>query len=178
MSEESKNTPFIVELLRAFAVTFSPAVLVMSFVVTLVVRYAPNAGKMSSLFSQETGLSFGSILQIAGMSLVFAVFSVLFISERFLPAMRFLYRLLFFFLAALLAVSAFAVIFKWIPVNNLFSWITFISSFVICYVVSVGLTLLWLRREKKKYGRLLADYKARREGAISPLPRRAGDGTP
>ena len=161
MNEERKKTPFIVELLRAFAVVFSPAILVMSFVVMLVTRCAPSAQKMSSLFALESGMSFGSILQMAGMSLVFAVLSVLLISDRYFKAMRFLYRILFFFLAALLTASVFAVIFKWIPADNPLSWTTFISSFVICYALSTGLTLLWLRQEKKKYGRLLADYKAR-----------------
>ena len=161
MNEEQNKTPFIVELLRAFTLIFTPAILVMSVVVMLVIRYAPDPEKMSSLYSLEAGLSFSSILQIALMSLFFAVFSVLFISERFFPAVRFLYRILFFFLAALLAVSVLAIIFKWIPVYSPQAWIIFISFFVICFIISTGFTLLWLRREKKRYGRLLADYKAR-----------------
>ena len=160
MNEEQNRTPLIAEFLRAFTLVFTPAILVMSIVVMLVIRYAPDPQNMSSLFSLGTGLSFGSILQIAGMSLVLAVFSVLFISERFFPATRFLYRILFFFLSALLSTSLFAAIFGWIPADNPLSWIVFISFFIVCYTVSIGLTLLWLRREKKKYGRLLAEYKA------------------
>jgi len=162
MSEELNRAPLMVELLRTFAMVFSPALLVMTIVIMLVVRYIPGAVNTSSLFSSGSGLSFGAILQIAGMSLFFAVFSVLFISQRFFPVMRFAYRLLFFFLSALITVSVFAITFNWIFIDDLLSWVIFISFFIVCYLISTGLTFVWLQQEKKKYGKLLADFKSRR----------------
>ena len=163
MDEEKNRTSLGAELLRAFAAAFSPAVLVMTFTGMLMARYAPEAGEISTLFAAGTGMSYNSILQIAGLALIFAVFIVLLFSQRFLTKMRFLYRILIFFSAAMVVVSIFAIIFKWFPANNIPSWIAFVLSFAVCYAGSTGLTLLWLKKEKKKYGRLLADYKERRK---------------
>jgi hypothetical protein len=55
--------------------------------------------------------------------------------------------------------SIFVVIFKWLPNNNLFSWLGFIFSTIFCFAVSFILTLLKMKLEGKRYDKLLANYK-------------------
>lgn len=166
MDEDFKKPHFGMELLRMFAVVFTPALLVIVFTGMIIARFAPDAKEVSSLFALGNGLSFSSILQIAGIALIFAVFSMLLISERFFPALRFIYRILLFFVAALIAVSVFSVIFQWFPADDKIAWLAFFLSFASCYAASTILTLLGLKHEKKKYGKLLADYKARQNTAL------------
>jgi Na+/melibiose symporter-like transporter len=106
-------------------------------------------------------MSYGTILQLAGFSLIMAVWYLLLFSERFFMKMWFVWRFLFLVLATLLTASVFAVIFKWFPADSLQSWTSFILSTVICFVISTALTLLKLKIKGKKYNALLANYKAR-----------------
>jgi len=164
MDEELNRTPFIIELLHRFAISFTPTLLVISFIAMLIARYAPDAQNVSTLFAPGTGLSFNTILQLTGFSVVTALLSILFFSERSTVKMRFSYRILCFFLLTLLTATVFSVIFGWFPVNAPAAWFGFILSFAICYSVFAILTHLILRLKGRKYNRLLANYKARNSG--------------
>ena len=159
---EKNEYPLISEILRYFGTIFTFAILVISIVVSQVTRYFPDVQNVSTLFiSGGIGLSFGTILQIASFSTILSVFSVLFISERFIKKMWFLYRIIFLLLSTLLTFSVFAIIFKWFVVDDIVAWIGFVISTIICFSISIGLTLLKFKLERKKYNRLLANFKAR-----------------
>ena len=61
----------------------------------------------------------------------------------------------------MIVVSLFAVIFKWFPMNQPVVWLQFFISTFVFSLVSIGLSLVKLKLEGKKYNRLLESYKAR-----------------
>ena len=162
MYEERNEYPLISEILRYFGTIFSLAILVISLAVWQVTRYFPDVQNVSTLFvSGGIGLSFGTIMQIAGFSIILAFFSVLLFSERLIKKMRFLYRTFLFLLAILLTFSVFAIVFKWFAVDDIGAWIGFVLSTIFCFSISIGLTLLKFKLERNKYNKLLANYKER-----------------
>jgi len=162
-----RSKPFIIDLMRNFGAIFTLSILAISFVGLLVVRYAPDAQDISSLFaSGGMGLSFNAVLQIAGFSLILAFLSIVVVSDRFIKKMRFLARTILLFLAALFTFSMFAIVFKWFPIEDPLAWLGFVLSTFVCFLFSLGLTLLKLKLEGRKYDRLLANYKARHNVSV------------
>jgi len=166
MDNEKDESPFIMDVIRNFATIFTLSILAISLMGIMLVRYASDLQHISALFAFEgMGLSYGVVLQIAGFSLLTALGSVIIISQRLIPKMRFALRIMLLFLSTLLIFSIFAVIFKWFPVNDLFSWLGFIVSSFICFIFSLLLTILKFKLEGKKYDKLLANYKARKNNS-------------
>jgi len=165
MDDERNETSILTMLLRAFATTFSWAILAMCVVGILNVRYSPGARYLTAFFDFDgAGLPFASILQIAGFSLVMAFFVVLLFWERFFARIRHFWRVFFLCLATLLTCSVFVVTFGWFPTGNPMSWVGFVLATVLCFSLSFALLRLKRKLEGKKYDRLLANYKARRLG--------------
>ena len=161
MYEEKNEFSLMSEILRYFKTIFTFAILALSIIISQVTRYFPDVQNVSTLFnSGGIGLSFGTILQVAGFSIILAIFSVLLISERFIKKMRFLYRVVLLLLATLLTFSVFSIVFKWFAIDNIGAWLGLVLSTIICFSISLVLTLLKFKMERKKYDRLLANYKA------------------
>ena len=163
MDKERDGAPLSTELARYFGTFFTMAILAISLVGLLLARYAPDVQDISTMFaSGGFGLSYSVILQIAGFSFILAAFAVLVITERFITIMRFWLRILLLFLSTLITFSIFAVVFKWFPIEDPHAWLGFVLSTFICFAISLGLSMLKVKLEGKKYDRLLAKYKARR----------------
>jgi len=166
-NKQNKMSP-IIESLQRFAAIFSQMVLIFSIAGILLVRYAPQVLPYSTLFDSDgKGLPYSSVLQLAGCSIIIAVFSVVLYSEYVQAKVRFLFRSIFLFLGILIITSIFAVIYKWYPFHNIRSWLKFAmfiaASFAIMHIfVTVKLKLEWI-----KYNRLLKNYKARHKDNLS-----------
>ena len=164
MDEEQNRTPLVTGLLRSFATVFSVSVLVMSLAGILISRFAPEVQDMSALFILgRAGFPYKAVLQLAGFAVIMAVYITLIFSRRFFIKIRFVGKAVIMLIVTLLTISVFAVIFKWFPANDPLTWISFILSFVISFAVAISLTLLKLKLEEKKYNKLLANYKERRQ---------------
>ena len=162
MYEERNETPFLAELSHFFTIIFSMSILAVVLAGLLVARYFPEAQDISTLFAQQgTGLPFSTILQIAALSVILALFCVLITSGRFLVKMRFLSRFFLFLLSAFITTSLFVIIFKWLPPDDLQAWIGYTLSCVICFAIASGITLINIKLQNKKYNRLLTNFKAR-----------------
>jgi len=164
MDNENTKQPFIIELMRNFTTIFTLSVLAISFASILVLRFIPENQNIPPLFT--SGNTFFSIIQIAVSSFILAFFFVLLITERFIYKMRYWLRLLLFLLLALLIFSIAAIIFKWFPADDPQTWLRFILCTIICYILSISLTLLRFRIEGEKYNKLLANYKTRKKNTI------------
>jgi len=160
MDNEKAKQPFIIELMRNFTTIFTLTALAISLASILVLRFLPEIQNIPTLFT--SGNTFISIIQIAVSSFILAFFCVLLITDRFISKMRFWLRLLLFLLLALLDFSIAAIIFKWFPADDPQTWLHFILCTIICYILSISLTLLRFKIEGKKYNKLLANYKARK----------------
>jgi len=168
MNTEKNGALFFLEIFRGFLFYFAITILAMSIAGIMVAHFYPEAKNESTLFALgKAGMPYSTILQLAGFSLILAVVSVLLLSEYFFVKMRFLHRVLFLILSALLVSLVFSVIFKWFPVNSLQAWLRFVLSTFISFAVSSCLTLIKFKLEGKKYNKLLANYKAMRKDNIS-----------
>ena len=149
------------ELLRSFTIIFTPGILVISIMGVFIARYAPELHEVSTLFALDgAGLQYSTIFQISMYSLILSVISILLFSERFNYKMRFIWRFFLMLLATLLIFCIFAVIFRWIPVDEPIAWLGLILSTIIGFSIGFSLTILKLKLDGKKYDRLLANYKA------------------
>ena len=160
MDKERNETPFIMDLMRNTATIFILSILAISFAGWLLTFYVSEGHDLPAIFSSGgNGLPYGVIFQIAGFSFILALFLILVISDRYIKKMRFWLRIILLFIFAIITFSAFAVIFKWFPVNDPLAWLGFFISVFICFVFSLGLTFIKFKIERKKYNTLLENYK-------------------
>ena len=68
-------------------------------------------------------------------------------------------RNILFFATILIAITAFAVVFGWFPLDSVAAWIGFIVSFTLCAAVSAFLMRLEENAENKKMQEALNKYK-------------------
>ena len=152
----------IIESLQRFAAIFSQSVLIFSIAGILLAQYAPQVLHYSTLFDPDgKGLPYNSVLQLAGCSIIIAIFSVILYSEYIQAKIRFFLRSLILFLGILATTSIFAAIYKWYPFNNLRSWLKFAMYFTAGFAIMHVFVTVKLKLEWIKYNRLLKNYKAR-----------------
>jgi cation transporter-like permease len=162
MNEELKEAPFFTQVLRNTGAVFTSTVLTISIAGMVFERRTPSLPEVCSLFAlAPLGLTYNAVLQIAGLSIIIAAISTFLFSERFFYKMRFFWRINLLLLMVMIVVSLFAVIFKWFPMNEPVVWLQFFISTFIFSLISIGLSLVKLKLEGKKYNRLLESYKAR-----------------
>jgi cation transporter-like permease len=162
MDEELKGTSFFSQIMRNTAAIFTLTVLVISIAGMVFARYDPTLRETSSLFAlAPLGLSYNTVLQIAGGSVILAIISTFLFSEQFLYKMRFLLRIVILLSMTLIVFSLFAIVFNWFPANEPIVWLRFFISTLVCFFISIGLTLVKFKLEGKKYNKLLESYKAR-----------------
>ena len=152
--------------LREFATIFSLAIITVTLVGKPLADLAPELQEVSSIFSHGAfSLPYNTILQLACFALIMAAVNNLLFSEMSFVKLRILWRYIIFSIVTLITVSVFAFVFKWFPVNNLFTWIAFILTFLVCFSSAIGLSFLILKLDDKKYNKLLEHFKANRTTA-------------
>jgi len=162
MNEEIKEASFLTKLLRYTGTIFTFTVLAMTIAGMVLSRLEPDLRETSSLFVlAPLGLAYNTILQILTSSVILAIISTFLFSENFFYKLRFLPRTIIFLLTALIIFSLFAIVFKWLPINDSIGWLKFFISTFVCFFISIGLTLVKHKLEAKKYNKLLKNYKAR-----------------
>ena len=162
MNEELKEAPFLTQLIRNTGAVFTSTILTLSIAGMVFERRTPNLPEVCSLFAlAPLGLTYNAVLQIAGLSIIIAAISAFLFSEQFFYKMRFFWRINFFLLMIMIVVSLFAVIFKWFPMNQPVVWFQFFIFTFVFSLMSIGLSLVKLKLEGKKYNKLLESYKAR-----------------
>jgi len=165
MIEKKYIAALVIELARRFTVIFSLAVIAVSVAGILIGLNGENIRDVSTLFTFSGGLRYGTIIQVAGFSLILAFFSFLLFSDFIQMKIRFLFRGFLLLLVTLVTTSIFAIIFNWFPAENIQGWIGFVLCTIVCFVVCFALTILKLKLEGKKYTKLLAGYKERHNKA-------------
>ena len=161
MTDKKIKTALLIEFLRGFGTIFSFAIIAMTIAGMSISLLDQEMSEVSTLFSLGSGLPYSTILQLAAFALIISFFSVLLFSEHLQLKKRFITRVFLLLLVTLITTSIFVIVFNWFPKNSLQTWIGFILCTIICFAVSIALTLLKLKLEGKKYSKLLSDYKAR-----------------
>ena len=110
-----------------------------------------EAGSVSSLFSLGAkGLSTATLLQLLFLVLIITVAQNIFLSDLVIKNMALVVRNILFFATIMAAITIFAVVFGWFPLNNVAAWIGFIVSFAFCSVISSVIMRLEENAENKK----------------------------
>ena len=163
MDKEWKEETFISSFLFEFAKIFTFAILVMVVVAQpLASLIDPDLHEVSVIFAPFGNyLPYSVIYQFAGFAFIMAAVSKLLFSGLFFTRIRILYKYFLFSLSTLLTVSLFAFVFKWFPVDNIQAWMGFVLCVFFFFGAAIGLSLLLLRLDDKKYNKLLKEYKAR-----------------
>jgi len=108
------------------------------------------------------GMSYGSIIQLFGLSVVLGILLLIFISDIFLEKILLLRRYMFFLISALIAISLFVLVFGWFPPDAWQGWVAVWGSFAVFSCVSMIPAFIKARREDREYEKALSDYKAKR----------------
>ena len=162
MIEKKIIAALAIELTLRFTVIFSLTIIAISIMGMLIGLNGQDMRDVSTLFFMNNGLRYNTISQLAGFSLILAFFLVLLFSEYIQTKINYLFRGFLLLVASLITASIFAIIFNWFPHDNIQAWINFVLCIIFCFVICFALTLLKLKLEGKKYAKLLADYKAKR----------------
>jgi hypothetical protein len=160
MDKDKNETAIISGFLKEFATIFTLTIIFFSLVAKILFNCFPEAQYMSTIFALEgTGLPYASILQVVCFSFIMAFISRLLFSGILAEKISFIMRYFIFFLAALFITSIFSIVFKWFPANYLQAWIAFFILFIVAAGSAIGISLLIVKLENRKYNRLLEEYK-------------------
>jgi hypothetical protein len=143
--DDNKNIfDYIKQLFTSFGI-----VVLLFIVINLLI--GNEAGSVSSLFALGSkGLSTATLLQLMFLVLIITVAQNIFLSDLVIKNMALVVRNILFFATILAAITIFAVIFGWFPLNNVAAWIGFIVSFAVCTVISSVLMRLEENAENRK----------------------------
>ena len=110
-----------------------------------------EAGSVSSLFALGAkGLSTATLLQLLFLVLIITAAQNIFLSDLVIKNMALVVRNILFFATIMAAITVFAVVFGWFPLNNVAAWIGFIVSFAFCSVISSVIMRFEENAENKK----------------------------
>lgn len=110
--------------------------------------YAKEASPLFSLGGE--GLRFSTLLQLLGMATLITLIRNLFFTDILIKNMSVVKRAICMLIGIIVMIIAFVVAFDWFPVNKIEAWIGFFVSFGICFVISLGVTLLKEKAENRK----------------------------
>lgn len=115
---------------------------------------------VSSLFSlADEGLAINTLLQLLLMTVIINLSQNLFLTDRWIKNMPMIIRNILFFATVCVVIVVFAFLFEWFPVKDYNAWIGFAVSFVICTIISVGISKLEENAQNKKMEQALEKIK-------------------
>jgi uncharacterized membrane protein YeiB len=160
MDSKKKKAPHITGFLREFATIFTLTTLTFSLTGKILTSTETEILIFTTIHTLDgTGLPYSTIMQLTGFSLIMAAMSRFLFSEYSKIRMPYKWRTFLFLLATFFATLIFSIIFKWFPVNDIRSWFLFIPAFLGSYAIAIGVSLLLMKLEDKKYNKLLEEYK-------------------
>lgn len=109
------------------------------------------------------GVSFASLWQMLGASFgITLIQNIIFETRRF-QKMMMLYKTILLLACILVLIITFVFLFRWFPIDMPMGWISFISTFALCFLISTVVMVSKTRRESQTYDRLLNEYKEKKE---------------
>lgn len=143
--DDNKNIfDYIKQLFTSFGI-----VVLLFIVINLII--GDEAGSVSSLFALGAkGLSTATLLQLLILVLIITAAQNIFLSDLVIKNMALVVRNILFFATIMAAITIFAVVFGWFPLNNVAAWIGFIVSFAVCSIISSVIMRLEENAENKK----------------------------
>lgn len=145
--------------------------------VSLIPKYTAFSFSMSMIIFMTIGFFLGEeamqlkmIIQLLALCTVSAVLQLVAFSELFFDKMAYTKRMCVFMFPFLVVIIGFAMLFGWFPMENIGAWITFITIFLLCFVISLVIFEIHFKITGNKYTGVLNEYKKKRD--VSSNPRR------
>jgi len=158
--ENERKVGLLTGFLREFSTIFTLLILCFSFIGKFVSIFIPNIQNLSSLFALEgAGLSYSTILQAFVFSIIMAFVSRFLFSNIIEIKISYFKRHIIFLFITLITTTIFSILFNWFPVNDIQAWFLFIPFFLVSCLIAIGLSILLMKLEDKKYNKLLENYK-------------------
>lgn len=156
---EEKKTVFTY-LANAFMI-FGVTVLILS---VLTVLCGEEAREVSSIFALGgAGITVATILQFFLTSVLTAMINMVFFSDGLIRKVPLWCRTVCMLLAEVIMVVIFVAVFGWFPMDMWEPWVMFFLSFLVCFGVSVGVTVLKEKMENRKMEEALERMKRKGE---------------
>ncbi len=122
--------------------------------------FGESAKGYSDLFSfGKEGIGVDTMIQFLLASIATVTLRMLFFTDMLFKNMRLLPRTAGMVFSELIVISIFVWLFNWFPVDEALPWFMFFSSFGICFVVSLLVTVLQERIENKRMEDALESMK-------------------
>ncbi len=133
---------------------------ILAMIVILNLLVGDNAKGYSSFFEFGSGsLSTGTLIQLFFLSVFVSVARNLFMTDKWIKNMPIIGRSACLFISVMILSVVFVILFKWIPLNDIFAWIGFAVSFVVSTLAGVLISKLKEKAENMKMEKALERFK-------------------
>lgn len=113
--------------------------------------FGEAAQEISTIFALgNAGISIETLLQFLGLANMISGLMWLFFTDKLIKKLSLMVRTIMMFVCVILAVSLFAAIFQWFPMNQVKPWIMFLVCFFVCAFISVLVSVLKEKSENRK----------------------------
>lgn len=120
-------------------------------------------GAIALVYGEEE-LSIWVIFQLLILSALGTLIQgIAFVPDWIIKKAKYTTRMIIFVIPFLVLLTAFALIFRWFPADNMISWLIFIGIFLVIFVVMTLSFELAFRVTGKRYDGLLGQYKKNRK---------------
>ena len=144
MEEKKTVFSYLANIFMIFGVT----VLIIS---VLTVLCGEEAKEVSTIFALGgKGIPVVTILQFFLTSVLTATINMILFSDGLIRKVPLWCRTVFMLLAEVIMVVIFVAAFGWFPMDMWEPWVMFFASFLVCFGVSVGVTVLKEKMENRK----------------------------
>ncbi len=99
--------------------------------------------------------------QLFAIAILGGVLILISFSDIFLKKISYILRICTFIVPFFVISLIFALSFSWISVENITSWIIFISIFLFCFLLSIIIYMITVRIKGKEYTEKLIEYQTR-----------------
>ena len=137
--------------------------------VSLIPKYTAFSFSMSMIVFMTIGFFLGEesmqlkmIIQLLALCIVSAVLQLFAFSDIVFEKMVYTKRMCVFMFPFLVVIIGFAKVFGWFPMENIGAWITFITIFLLCFVISLVIFEIQFKITGDKYTGVLNEYKNRK----------------
>jgi len=156
MMKENENILriFYQGLLEAFAITILITTLVGSSALSTI-------SSSEGLFRLDEGLAFEGIIQLFIWSCVISSLVTVLTSDIWFSKILLLWRVAVLMLLGVVVSIAFAIVFRWFPLDSWEAWSTFLIFFVVGFGTGLTALIIKTKIEDNRYNKLLSNYKSK-----------------
>lgn len=113
--------------------------------------FGADAKDVSPIFALgEKGIPLSTIIQFLVMSFIITILRWIFFTDKLIKTSSLTFRIIFMFIAVIIAIAILTAAFQWFPVNMAKPWIMFFICFAISATVSIIISHLKEKKDNEK----------------------------